>query len=958
MSQRIIKKNLIQGFSGPNTGISTEYGDTWDNTVDNLNAMFQELYGGVSGIDLDKYGAVGDGVTDDTQAVTNWLNALMATTPPSAGFAPPGVYLIKQPLPIITVPIGVYGAGPYKTWFKIDASMTGDVFSTTECWDRANYNGSTVVLPQFAGVIFKDFSVFGASSSFNQNAFMFYDRNDNVRFDNVDIYFMNGRAIGIGFLRNTVQAYMRESTFRSIKIFNCGRASLSEPVFELNSAGGGDGTNEIDITSLNIFAPLWTGVTIRSTGPGVRGIKFMQLRIEGLQNGTVAADLLQIGDPILTGNVNNIDFEQCELIDPYTSFAAVRFSAPNLTVAPYQCKIQGTIGGGLPNGSGINIDAGRYLMFELRGINTVGTNITVGPATMVGPPIVFNGFSMETTWTTNIDATSLRNVYINALIQGSWIGTSNSVDDTPTIQAALNAASSNGGGTVYLGPHRYLINSNLTIPTDTRLVGQYYPGGQRNDLSGNWGTDPYTLVLSTTKTITMNNRSALQNCLVLSTAWSLQTGIRNLINLVNGFAGTAITFATNQSDQYVSQVTIIGFNTAISVPHCGRPRIDNVFADCINGFLIDNVHDTGFITNCECTFYSTVNQSGSEIGYAISNVVDNGSGLYRVTLAAHAAVTGDKVYVTGVGGAGVANNKWTATVIDGTHIDLQGSASVSHTTTGNVVNTQNWIALTSGSNIAVGQTVTGTGIPGGTTVTAFWRSQNIVYLSAAATATNAGVTLTFTDPAYTSGGTLTLSANMRSGIGLSFTNGENLVMVGLAMQAYQTGFYMGAAAGWGQMLNCAVDHRGLDPTTVGFWFDSTSFNCSASGYVSSAGTAIRDTAAGHGDAGNRVVNFHVNSMECAFDKSGSTILEISSCTSNATGNSFFADNSGNTIIIGCRFNGNTFRYQTATGLAKLTMVGNVFATSAGQMLMTLPTVDPHIVGEWWANAGIVTISAG
>lgn len=64
--------------------------------------------------------------------------------------------------------------------------------------------------------------------------------------------------------------------------------------------------------------------------------------------------------------------------------------------------------------------------------------------------------------------------------------------------------------------------------------------------------------------------------------------------------------------------------------------------------------------------------SGTSI--AVSGAANNGSGLIRLTTGAHSFVTGDSVYVAGVTGTTEANGTWTVTVIDSTHIDLQGSA--------------------------------------------------------------------------------------------------------------------------------------------------------------------------------------------------------------------------------------------------------------------------------------------
>lgn len=58
----------------------------------------------------------------------------------------------------------------------------------------------------------------------------------------------------------------------------------------------------------------------------------------------------------------------------------------------------------------------------------------------------------------------------------------------------------------------------------------------------------------------------------------------------------------------------------------------------------------------------------------ISTTANNGSGLVRLTVASTTGyVTGDKKSVTGVVGTTEANGYWTITVVDATHIDLQGS---------------------------------------------------------------------------------------------------------------------------------------------------------------------------------------------------------------------------------------------------------------------------------------------
>jgi hypothetical protein len=73
-------------------------------------------------------------------------------------------------------------------------------------------------------------------------------------------------------------------------------------------------------------------------------------------------------------------------------------------------------------------------------------------------------------------------------------------------------------------------------------------------------------------------------------------------------------------------------------------------------------------------------------GTSVSGAADNGSGLIRLTVTSTAAMTtGDVRSVWGVGGTVEANAQWTITVVDGTHIDLQGSTFVNAYTSGGTV---------------------------------------------------------------------------------------------------------------------------------------------------------------------------------------------------------------------------------------------------------------------------------
>jgi hypothetical protein len=361
------------------------------------------------------YGAKGDAATDDSVAIASAAAAAAATAAngrPASLYFPSGVYRLVAALPTFTAPVSVFGDGHAQSVILADTAFSGDVFS----WSGASDDdaGSSLQPADGTRVEIEGIRIVGNRTTANlQNAFVFYDRADRVLMRNVDVFYMTGRALYSGVSQRTSQSYMTRSWFYSLRFFNCGSAGIA--TVDFNSHGGGAGTSEVSVNALDIFAPYGTGVVIHSDGPPVHAVKFSKLRIEGLQGGTISSDLLQVGDASLSGNVNHIEFEQTDLIDPYFGFAAIRVAAPNLSSAPYEVRFEGFIGGGLPNGKGVVIDAGRSLFLKLRGIHTTDVNVAVASSATVGGPIVLNGYGQESSWTRSIDPSSSANVTVPVL---------------------------------------------------------------------------------------------------------------------------------------------------------------------------------------------------------------------------------------------------------------------------------------------------------------------------------------------------------------------------------------------------------------------------------------------------------------------------------------------------------------------------------------------------------------
>jgi hypothetical protein len=104
----------------------------------------------------------------------------------------------------------------------------------------------------------------------------------------------------------------------------------------------------------------------------------------------------------------------------------------------------------------------------------------------------------------------------------------------------------------------------------------------------------------------------------------------------------------------------------------------------IGGALAAEFGPSGLIYNDQSVTYpkivapsaaSRLLGSNANAALTITAAANNGSGLIRLTVASTSTfATGQKKIVAGVTGTTEANGRWTITVVDATHIDLQGSA--------------------------------------------------------------------------------------------------------------------------------------------------------------------------------------------------------------------------------------------------------------------------------------------
>ncbi|HZF76530.1 MAG TPA: glycosyl hydrolase family 28-related protein [Acetobacteraceae bacterium] len=251
-------------------------------------------------------------------------------------------------------------------------------------------------------------------------------------------------------------------------------------------------------------------------------------------------------------------------------------------------------------------------------------------------------------------------------------------DDAAAIQAAIDAAQASGGGVVRLGPRRYRIaGAELVVRENVVLEGPGFPGGQR--AGGDYRAIPGTLLVAATRTVRVMRGASLR-CMAL-----LREGIaappasmRDAIQLRAAMAGTAVTIGDGSGshhDAVVEDLLILGFDLAVRSDNSQRLNMRRVRGDNRNGLWLSRTYDITRIHDVHFWPFLTGNLTNvSLVSQAVAAVVNGGSGQVRVTAgAAHGLVTGDVVNLHGIGGVPGANGRFTASVVDATRIDLQGS---------------------------------------------------------------------------------------------------------------------------------------------------------------------------------------------------------------------------------------------------------------------------------------------
>ncbi|MCQ4159799.1 hypothetical protein NON00_07640 [Roseomonas sp. GC11] len=451
-------------------------------------------------------------------------------------------------------------------------------------------------------------------------------------------------------------------------------------------------------------------------------------------------------------------------------------------------------------------------------------------------------------------------------------------DDTAAIQAAIDAAAAQGGGTVLLGPRRYAITSaELVVKENVQLTGQLHQGGWRTN--GDFSTVRYALILNSSRTIRMQRNAGLHGIAILRAGLTAPTSLRAGLDAAAAFAGTAVTIgagvggnsAGNGADTVLTRLLILGFNWGIYSDANARVRIADVLGDCTNGLYLGRSYDVSRISEVNWHPLVTTARTWSNTRVAISAVANNGSGLFRITTAsAHGLSTGDLINIAEVrtSGAPTLYGRWTVTAVSTTQLDLQGSTFAS---------------------------------------------------------------------GWSSGGAIYINPNRRLGIAFAVNDADMASFENCFEYGHEIGFDIQNAC-----HSCHFDNIGTDgwvdmadPNTIGIRINGTSLRTKVvGGFISSKGCSVQVSTTGaelHEIIGVNVTGGARRIAEVLSGQISFTACDFTGApgTSNVSISAIHLGGSaGNVMVNGCDTTAVTFTADSAAAMQRLVLLGNRPATAA------------------------------
>lgn len=345
-----------------------------------------------------------------------------------------------------------------------------------------------------------------------------------------------------------------------------------------------------------------------------------------------------------------------------------------------------------------------------------------------------------------------------------WGGKPDKTTDVSTpLTAGLLASSAANQPSFSMGSNTtgssYLISSLLTIPSGVNLDCGAAPYVQPG--SDDFRTLPNSLLLGNSGGIKVSG-SGISNCNILKSNLNVAppTDTQGAYTRLAAFTGTGVQCIADGCE--FKNDSIIGFDTGLTYTGSIRNyNVDNVRVDANTCYAVrqgqENRQQVMDQAICQplATTTATTGTTPQATKINLTSIADNGSGEIRINYAScvttNCPLEGYQGWVVNGSSDQSIQGGWTLHNVTSTHSDLQGSSSsfiAGATVSMTTVSGSKFVtaASTLSSQVKATQTITGTGIPGGTTISFVEKAYNLIVLSAAATGSGTN-NMTITDAA-------------------------------------------------------------------------------------------------------------------------------------------------------------------------------------------------------------------
>lgn len=368
--------------------------------------------------------------TDDTAAFLSMMNAMQNSfAKPVTGYIPTGSYFVR----LGSFPVLNRGAivcdGPAQSLVYMDPSTSGDLFAFSETWGSFASAGqitgeggdipTTNVGRSGSGVV--GCGIRGSKTAFagDQNAIVFYDRNDSVRVRDVLVKNVVGACLSIGKTKAQPQAYVRESQNLSLSCFYSGSSTQPSVYVGSTTVSGSDASNQIYFDNLDVFASASNGLVIDNPNGfnATRQIDFKVLRVEAS-----AGDNIVIGSATGAGQVANITAKETHTINPgfgAAGFWGIKVYPPtNLANNHYNIDFGATYLFS-PTSNGIDIEGGSIITASPKAMAVVsgGTHLKVGAS--VQGSVFIDSRGDDKKWVLDLNPATAKYLVTNSLPKSS-----------------------------------------------------------------------------------------------------------------------------------------------------------------------------------------------------------------------------------------------------------------------------------------------------------------------------------------------------------------------------------------------------------------------------------------------------------------------------------------------------------------------------------------------------------